>query len=400
MNRRRWIEGLCLLGLSSFASTSVAGGERPTRALVVPRTFSLKGDPQREVREALLSRLQIERALSTCRLRDVLGSLNRRARNEGRSVRLFRDSEQKKRQNYHFDGAFTWDQEDGKSSAWYPQGITGSADAWPSGTIGGRRVLVVSWYARRNRHKGARITLVDVTSPSDVRYRHLLLVEPVEKRGRVNFVPVTIHAGGIALYRNLLYVVDTHVGLRVFDTDKIFKTAADPHKLRVGIDDGAAYAFDYRYVIPMVGLYEQPAGQGMRFSFVSLDRTSVPHSLWVGEYHEATMEGFAANFVLDPASARLVTNEVSRADSRSALRFNRERTQGFVATHRSYVLTHTYSKDPYRLHVQTPNGYVSIEAPYGLEDLYYDPTLDRLWLLTEHPKSRAVFFNTAPDELK
>jgi hypothetical protein len=400
VQRRTWIGGLLGLCASSYASPSHADGKRPTRALLVPEVFALNDDAQGARRRALLERLITERGLEVCQLKDVLTRLNRRAGKERRSVRLFRDSEKRKRTSYKFDGAFLWNREDAKTSAWYPQGITGSADAWPTGTVGGRRVLLVSWYARRNQHKGARVSLIDVTVPSDIRYRHLLLVEPVVRGTKVDFSPVRIHAGGIALYQNLLYVADTHRGLRVFDTDKIFRAAPDRQKVKVGLKDGAAYAFDYRYAIPMIAQYQQPVGQQMRFSFVSLDRTSVPHSLWVGEYHEGSAEGFAANFSLDPTTARLVVDEGARTDSRSVLRFNRERTQGFVVTHRSYVLSHTYSHDPYRLHVQTPERYSALEAPYGLEDLYYDPTLDRLWMLTEHPKSRAVFYRTAPDELR
>lgn len=400
VDRRAWTRGLLAVFLSSFSRPSKADGRRPTRALVVPKTFFLEADPKQAERQRLIHRLASEQGLRICKLEDVLSSLNRRARAEGTSLRLFTDNERKRRERYGFQGAFTWNRQDEKTTAWYPQGITGSGDAWPSGTVGGRRVLLVSWYARKNEQKGARVTLVDVTSLNDVRYRHLLLVEPVEKRGKVDFAPVRIHAGGIALYRNLLYVADTHRGLRVFDTNTIFRTASDPKKARVGVIGGAAYAFDYRYAVPLLARYQQPVGQNMRFSFVSLDRTSVPHSLWVGEYHEGTSEGFASHFALDPTTARLETAEGERAASRSVLRFNRERTQGFVATHRSYVLTHTYARDPYRLHIQTPVGYASIKAPYGLEDLSYDPTLDRIWMLTEHPKSRAVFFNTAPDELK
>lgn len=400
MDRRNWFGALSILGLSTLSRAGLADGKRPTRALPVPRAFRLEEDLEWGARQILIKRLAIEQSLRSYQLDEVLLHLNRRARSKGPVVKLFRDSEKKKKVAYQFKGAFEWDKHDAKTTAWYPQGITGSADAWPTGAIGARRVLLISWYARKNEHKGARITLVDVTSLNDIRYRHLLLVQPVDTQGKADFIPVPIHAGGIALYRNLLYVADTHSGVRVFDTHSIFKAARDRTKSKVGVVDGKAYAFDYRYAIPMVGHYRQPPGQNMRFSFVSLDRTAVPHSLWVGEYSAGTSEGISANFSLNPESARLASGAESALLSQSVLRFNRERTQGFVVAHGSYVLCHTYSNDPYRLHVQTQNGYAALEAPYGLEDLYYDPTLDRIWMQTEHPKSRAVFFNTAPDELK
>lgn len=400
MHRRQWIVGLFALGLTGFSQEGSANGKRPTRTLEVPRSFRLLEDPEWEERRMIIDRLANEHSIETHSLGDVLSSLNRRARWKNGPLWLFRDNGKRKKEAYPFFGGFIWDKQDSKTTVWYPQGITGSADAWPVGTIAGRRILLVSWYARTSAHKGARVTLVDVTDLEDIRYRHLLLVHPVERNGKVDFTPVPIHAGGIALYRNLLYVADTRSGVRVFDTDVLLKTSADPGKSKVGIIGGKAYAFDYRYALPMVGHYRQPARQRMRFSFVSLDRTSVPHALWVGEYSPTTREGFAASFSLDPATARLETGAGSSPVSESVLRFNRIRTQGFAAVHNAYVLNHTYSRDQYRLHIQTPNGYTAIKAPYGLEDLHYDPTLDRLWMLTEHPKSRAVFFNTAPDELR
>lgn len=335
----------------------------------------------------------------TVGLRGVLKDLNRSAHPKFGSLRLYRDSDKRKKVAYPISFGFTWDREDSTTSNWYPQGISGSGDASPTGTVGGRRLVLVSWYARRTSHKGVRVSVVDITDPKRIRYRHLLLVEPRITPAGPTFVPVPIHAGGIVLYKNLLYVVDTDAGIRVFDTDRLIKTRPDVRKTQCGVSEGGAYAFDYRYAIPMVEYYRQPSAQEMRFSFVSLDRTSVPHTLWVGEYSGSTMEGYAASFPLDPATARLAI-ERGRVESLMTLRTNRQRTQGFVAAHGAYVLSHTYARDHYRLHVQTPDGYRALTAPYGLEDLYYDPTLDRLWMHTEHPKSRAVFCNTAPDELE
>src|SRR5688572_26638055 len=62
----------------------------------------------------------------------VLGDLNRRARRTlapGRAVHR----------------AMTWDADDRRDPRWWPQGISTSADAWDTGEVEGRRVLVVSW---------------------------------------------------------------------------------------------------------------------------------------------------------------------------------------------------------------------------------------------------------------
>src|SRR5690348_17116355 len=68
-------------------------------------------------------------------LRAVLGDLNRRGRRglaPGRKVRW----------------AFTWDAEDRRTTRWWPQGISTSADSDPSERVHGHRLLVTTWYAK------------------------------------------------------------------------------------------------------------------------------------------------------------------------------------------------------------------------------------------------------------
>jgi hypothetical protein len=77
--------------------------------------------------------------------------------------------------------AFAWDEEDDRSRRWWPQGITSSSDASPEEQYGGRDVLVTTSYSKviRKLGKGSRISVVDVTDPDRVRYRHVLLVTAV-----------------------------------------------------------------------------------------------------------------------------------------------------------------------------------------------------------------------------
>ncbi len=44
--------------------------------------------------------------------------------------------------------AWTWDAADRSDPRWWPQGVTTSADADPSGQVEGHDVVVVSWYAK------------------------------------------------------------------------------------------------------------------------------------------------------------------------------------------------------------------------------------------------------------
>ena len=43
---------------------------------------------------------------------------------------------------------FRWNDDDGRSERWWPQGITTSADATEEEDIGGRRLLITSWYSK------------------------------------------------------------------------------------------------------------------------------------------------------------------------------------------------------------------------------------------------------------
>src|SRR3954469_13037180 len=65
------------------------------------------------------------------------------------------------------DYGFAWDDADQEDREWWPQGITTSADAGDIDEIGGRKVVVVSWYAQQvgSTNRGARLTFVDVTDP-------------------------------------------------------------------------------------------------------------------------------------------------------------------------------------------------------------------------------------------
>ena len=73
---------------------------------------------------------------------------------------------------------FSWDREDSRSARWWPQGITTSADAYPDETFEGRSIVITTSYSKNlgGIHKGARISVVDVSDPGHLRYRHVLLV--------------------------------------------------------------------------------------------------------------------------------------------------------------------------------------------------------------------------------
>jgi hypothetical protein len=188
--------------------------------------------------------------------------------------------------------AFAWDADDMGKAWWTPQGLSGSADAAPGGLVGGRRVVVVSWYHDLAKEpgatveKGVRLSFVDVTDPANPHYRHVLLVTPTGTVAAPSFQAVNVHAGGIAWYGDLLYVVDTGQGFRVFDTTKMLQVATDMDV--IGCTGGTCRAGTYKYVLPQIGAYTDVSKCSPIFSFVSLDRSTTPPALVSGEYCSST----------------------------------------------------------------------------------------------------------------
>ena len=128
------------------------------------------------------------------------------------------------------------------SESWYPQGISSSIDAGDS-KYSKNHLFLVSWYAKEDEKKGARISFIN-TSVSPTKHRHVLLVEPSGTSSRPSFKSVEVHAGGIAWYGNILYVQDTDHGARLFDMDHIYKVKDGDGVGRQS--DGSYHAYGYK----------------------------------------------------------------------------------------------------------------------------------------------------------
>ncbi|GLB42438.1 hypothetical protein LshimejAT787_1104530 [Lyophyllum shimeji] len=117
---------------------------------------------------------------------------------------------------------------------WYPQGITTSADALDTGIYENKKRSYCFW----------RRTLPNA-----------LLVEPyTDSSGNPNFKSVQVHCGSLMWYGNLLYLVDTNNGIRVFDLDHIYKVSIGGN---IGRQSAKVYeAVSYAYVVPQCRNYK------------------------------------------------------------------------------------------------------------------------------------------------
>lgn len=195
---------------------------------------------------------------------------------------------------------FKWDSEDEKTEEWRPQGITGFK--W-----GNKSYLLVSWYSIspneipgiKNEHKGVRLALADITDMNNITYNYILLVQNIANSTnsllydtpknaftqKNAYIPVTMHAGGLAYFNQKIYIADTSLGLRVFDLNNFLEAKPDPTKNTVGKEDnGDLKAFDYQYILPQSGYYKITSGSP--FSCVSLGEGLTPTDkrLWTAQY--------------------------------------------------------------------------------------------------------------------
>lgn len=335
------------------------------------RTVHVPGLTRRDTDHDVLAEWS-RRLAEPARLRDLLDDLDRRARPS--RPRLTRTA-----------AAFGWDAADSRTRAWVPQGVTTSADAQHEGTVHGREVVATSWYSPTvaGRTEGARVTFVDVTSPTP-RYRHVLLVESWRPAatGEPATRPVAVHAGGLAWYGDLLYVAATYGGLRVFDLADL-----------VRVDPGSFGG--HAYVLPQRCAYEPEPGAAarMRYSFVSLDRTSTPHALLAGEYGRGPPPRRIVRFALDPSTGHPAATG-GTASPVEAFRLDVRSMQGVACLGSAYVVTASHGpRGRGDLWVGDPaSGFRRRRwaLPAGPEDLSAWPAHGLLWTLTEWPGRRHV----------
>lgn len=293
---------------------------------------------------------------------------------------------------------FRWTTGDDDVDYWYPQGITGSADAAIAGGSIPGSLLLVAWYHKTTdaTTRGVRLSLVDVSDLASPRYRHLLLVEPVEGAGGVTFTSAeydsggALHAGGIAWIGDRIYVADTSQGLRVYDLSRMFSPSRADDTTRIGIAGGRSDAHGYAYAVPRVGRYVRAPGTcSVRFSFVARGDAGGAPALITGEYVSDTPNGRLVAWPLDTSTGLLAGSGTAYAIG--AAIGGQTRVQGGLRVgERWYMSSSSQDGSDGRLYVgRAGAASTSVAWIYGCEDLYLDAS-DRIWTVGEHPGRRDV----------
>ena len=325
--------------------------------------------------------------------------------------------------------ALAWNAHDSADPVWWPQGITTSADAsaldagaldasTPAGSAGrwhGRRLAVTTWYAKPHDgvRRGSRISVLDLDT---LRYRHVLLVDPgTDERGRPQFSPITVHAGGIVWAGEWLHVAATRRGFLSFHLDDVLRIPDDnrqPQRIGVHHDDlphpdthhraatPPASSFGHHYVLPARLTHRATTDEGhepLRHSFLSLDASSTQAALLVGEYGRGSQSTRLVRYPLDPATGLPVSDAHGRSPAAHSHQGVRQMQGVAVVDGRLHL---SVSRGPFLPGsvytgpcTGTPGALRQhwFAQPIGPEDFSYSSPDDRIWAVSEHPRRRWVY---------
>jgi hypothetical protein len=292
--------------------------------------------------------------------------------------------------------AYAFDRYDQRDESWWPQGITNSSEASDPEVIAlDRNVVVLTWYSKAKM--GSRVTFLDLDT---LRYRHVLLVEPIlGKDKRLRLEPVRIHAGGIVWCGPYLHIAATSRGFVTCRVDDIMRVDNDnevPEKFGI-LDNGRVASYGHHFVLPVRFRYKAVSHdkrEQLRYSFLSLDRSAEPPVIVAGEYGRGRQSTRLARFHLDASTRLLETGEdgFSRpiAIDESGIR----QMQGAVLVGGQYYVS--VSRGPWAPGSMFVGSGTRMRehlfaTPMGPEDLSYWPETDTLWSVSEHPRRRWVY---------
>jgi hypothetical protein len=302
-------------------------------------------------------------------------------------------------------------------NAWIPQGVTTVSDAEASGSLNGRGALIVGWYHKGPRGDGPNGIRISVANTTTGEYRHVLLVDPyLDGDDHASYRPIQIHAGGLLWYGRYLFIPDTNHGIRVFSTDYIYDLGASTNGTTscsyIGYQSGTYCAAGYKYVLPQIGRWDvaspatgadycNPTSGKARFSYLSVDRSTTPDRLVVGEFCESTkkVNGRLATYSMADAVpgagvAALTPQWVKTLPSRQI------QGAAYNGTHWYFNKSNGARNGTLLQAVESGDTFEdrgSRPAPIGPEDLSFWRSTGQLWSVTEYYSSGRMIYAMPTD---
>jgi hypothetical protein len=261
--------------------------------------------------------------------------------------------------------------------AWSPQAISGFGS---SGWSNRNDILLVSWNNVGDIR--SRLTVLNRTTNKQT---FVDLVRPCSKAGgycwlssRAAHACGTTHAGGIAWYRNHLFVADDEC-IIVFDLNTLFRDSK-------------------RVILPTTGYWRQTSA-ALKYNNIALDTSGTTPQLIVGESNRPTKPDntgceteYFARWDLDPITANLKpdTGSATKSSSNQSYATTLCELQGIAYYKGEYIMsTFTAGKGiDYTYRVRTsasgPSDTRFRMQKSNTEGIYLDTSTDWFWTLTEH----------------
>ena len=198
---------------------------------------------------------------------------------------------------------FRWNDADGATERWWPQGITTSADASDAEDIDGRRLLMTSWYSKAvAAQQPAAAGSASSTSTPWSTGTCCSSYPSGRRRGPSSSRPLLVHAGGLVWCGPYLHVAGTRRGLFSCLVDDIIR-----------VHDLDRHAFGYRYVLPVRFAYDaaRERGRGADALLLPLPRPRVAAAArWSrASTAAAEMTRRLVRYPLDPETHHLAAHE-------------------------------------------------------------------------------------------
>lgn len=349
-----------------------------------------------------------------------------------------------------FRMGFRLDEEDSdldEGRYWAHQGLTGTADAYDSESLDGRKFLIISSHVnvdkgwsddlsddeRKLSEDRSRLTIIDVTpSSSEYRYAHVLLVD-VDDEGQPT--PLKSHVGGLAWRGNVLYIAS---GTNFFEFNlgylfDLHQVRGSPKEIDLGAlarvaasgiapvtntpdtlpkewgnivrkPGGRYWAFGYRYalVVQRKFTWKNPAGFANHFATVGIAREGSKRWLvtapWINEsseLDECLLGWWRLNEYgyLADRTGTVSAERVAKAETLNIQGICADEGIVWLCTSRGegdHTLA-TFKVMAEGTVVGSIFDWTFDWAKYG-EGLTYAPSSDHLWNVTEYPKGSRIIF--------